>query len=259
MDSHLQNPHHRAITTLTIFVSFWLLTTLILFGGLSIRVVSPALFWISLVFLIFFALMLIIIWVSGRWQVHQAMEFLKSDRTLIRWTYSPKDWQALKEQTWQEENQDWKVQWGCLTFLLALAGLLTGGMLGIEEGIFQIGLNALLGLVVGALFGSLMGALVAGGNYWGARREYQNPHPGMVALGVNEIFANGNYFKGNEQNKYIQSAKIQPGKLAVLEIVLVFPPRPRREPEETWNILIPESSIDSVKAYLSTLTNRELK
>jgi hypothetical protein len=253
MVSHLRNPHHRALTTLSGIASFLLLGTLALWGFYEAGTVDLALLWISLIFLLFFTLLWIIIWALGRYQMYQAKAFLASNRPLVRWVYSAQEWQDLKERIWQDEKQDWKLQWGCLTVLLGLAGSITGGLLGIEDGLFQIMLRTLLGFFWGALGGGLIGALVAGGNYWGARTEYLNPEPGEVALGRQEIFANGNYFKGNGKNKYIQQGKILDGNPMILEFLLVFPPRPRREPEEIWTIPIPDSYIKKVDSTLSAL------
>jgi len=73
-----------------------------------------------------FGLILLIVWLKGLAQVRQIEAFLASDRPLIRWTYTPAEWQEIKEVKWQEEKGDWKVQWGCLTALFGLAGLLAG-------------------------------------------------------------------------------------------------------------------------------------
>jgi len=251
MELHIKNPHQRAIITLTGLVGFWLTGTLALWGLSSARIASSALVWISSIFLAFFTLLWGIIWLLSRLQMQRAKAFFSSNRPLVRWEYSTAEWQQLKENLWQEENQDWKLQWGCLTILLALAGSLTGGMLGIEDGILQIGLNVIFGFGVGALFGGLIGALVAGGNYWGARTAYRNPQPGQVALGPNEIFVNGDYFKGDGVNRSIQGAKIRSGNPTTLEFELLFPPRPRMPREETWSVPVPAKSLESVERVLS--------
>ena len=176
---------------------------------------------------------------------------------MVRWVYSPAEWQQIKEKAWQEASNDWKLQWGCLTILLALAGLLTGGMIGSDDGFLPAIGAALLGSGAGALSGGLIGGIVAAGNHWAARKTYRDPEPGQVALGPGEIFASDDYFRGNGVNGYIQGAKIHYGNPATLECQLVFPPRVRRDPEETWSIVIPAASLEAVEINLSAIINAE--
>jgi hypothetical protein len=49
-------------------------------------------------------------WLYGFWQVHKIKEFLTSGRPLVQWTYTPEEWQELKEANWQEEQGDWQLQ-----------------------------------------------------------------------------------------------------------------------------------------------------
>ena len=229
------------------------LSAVSLLAAIGLAVFTLPVAWIAWAFFGMFGLTWLIGWLLGERQRRRAINFLASQRPLVRWVYSSAEWQQIKDQARQETAGDWKIQWGCMTFLLALAGALTGGMLGLEEGILQIGLDALLGFGVGALFGGLIGGVVAGGNYWAAQMVYRDPEPGQVALGPDEIYVNGDYFKGDGINGYLQGAKIQRGNPATLEFQLVFPPRIRRDPEETWTLLLPASQIEAVQEILSKL------
>ncbi len=229
------------------------LTAVALLAGLILGWLRSPVAWIAWIFFIGLGLTGFIGWLLGVRQQHRSAAFLTSERSLVRWVYSASEWQQIKENAWQETGGDWKIQWGCLTILLGLAGSLTGGMLGIEDGILQIGLKALLGFGVGALFGGLIGGVVAGGNYWAARLAYRDPHAGEVALGPHEIYVNGDYFKGDGVNGYIQGAEIQRARWTTLEFQLMFPPRVRRDPEETWSILIPASLIEKIQEILPEL------
>jgi hypothetical protein len=253
MGTRLKNPHQRAILTLVGLVSFSLLTTLAILGFSSAGLANPALLWVSFIFFVVFGLIFIIVWLLGISQMRRARAFLASDRPLVSWTYSAVEWQQLKENLWQEEKGDWKVQWGCLTLLLALAGLLTGIMLGLGNDFLELIVNSLIGLVLGGLFGGAIGALVAGGNYWGARKTYQRSEPGQVAIGPNEIYASDDYFKGDGVISYIQEAKIQRGNPITLELQLVFPPRPRMPIEEQWTIPVPPQWVAQVEEILPIL------
>jgi predicted lipid-binding transport protein (Tim44 family) len=189
----------------------------------------------------------------GFFQIKRIKAFLESDRPLVRWTYSETEWKQYKEIIWQGEVGDWKVQFGCLTFLLALAGMLAGMMIGLDEGFLESLTTGLVGLLLGGLFGATIGALVAGGNFWGARQAYRQSEPGQVALGANEIYANGDYFKGNGESGYIREAKIHRGNPTTLEVQLVVPPRPRMPGEEQWSIMIPSKWIERVEEILPDL------
>ena len=252
MESSLPHPYQRALIPLTGLAGFALLASLAL-AIFKLR----GLFWISFVFFVVFGLLDLTVWLLGQLQVRRARAFLASDRPLVHWTYSAAEWQQWKESIWQEESADWKVQWGCLTILLALAGALTGGMLGIEEGILQLGLDAFLGFGLGALIGALIGGIVAGGNHWAARLAYQNPKPGQVALGPNEIYVNGDYFRGDGVHRYIRGATIRRGQPTTLELQLLFPPRPRRDPEEIWSFPVPTNFLEKVEKTLASICDSQ--
>lgn len=253
-----RNPHQRAMVTLGGLVGFSLLLTLAIWGLAQVGLANPALGWIGTTFFVIFALIWWSIWLLGWLQARRARAFLESSRPLVRWTYSAAEWQQLKEVVWQEERSDWKVQWGCLALLLALTGLLTGILIGLEEGLAEVIVNGGVGFLLGGLAGSVIGALVAGGNYLGARQAYLHPEPGQVALAQDEIYAHPDYFKGNGRSSYIQSAKIQPGNPATLELELVFPPRPRMPSQEQWIIPLPASWLTRVEEVLPELTRGRL-
>ncbi len=253
METRIRNPHQRAIVTLAVLTIFSLLSTLATWLLSSSGLSNSALTWISFMFLILFGMMWVIIWLMGKHQVRQIEAFLESDRPLVRWTYSSTEWQQYKEAVWQEESGDWKVQFGCLTILLALAGILTGFMIGFEDGVLEAAITGLMGLLLGGFFGATIGALVAGGNFWGARQAYRQSEPGQVALGLNEIYANGDYFKGDGESGYIRAAEIHRGNPTTLEVQLVVPPRPRMPGEEQWLILIPSQWVERVEEILPVL------
>ncbi len=253
MKSGLRNPYQRAIVTLAGLAGFSLLAMLAILGLSSAGLANPALTWVGFVFFVILSLMWIIIWLLGLRKVRRAKAFLESDRPLVRWTYSAAEWQQYKKAVWQDESGDWKIQWGCLTLLLALAGLLTGIMLGLDGDFHEVIVNGVIGLVLGGLAGGVIGALVAGGNYWGIRQAYLRSEPGQVALGVNEIYANDEYFKGNGESSYIREAKIHRGNPTTLEFQLVVPPRPRMPSEEQWLILVPSQWVERVEEILPVL------
>ena len=253
MKAHLRNPYQRAIVTLAGIVVFSLLATLAVWGLSGIAIAGPALVWMGTIFSLFISLILLIIWLLGLRQVRRARNFLQSDRPLVRWTYSQAEWDQLKESLWQEEKGDWKVQWGCLTVLLALTGLLTGVMLGWEDGFPEILISGSLGLVLGGLAGATLGMLVAGGNHLGARQSYQQGRPGQVALGKDEIYASDDYFKGDGRTSYFKDLTLLRGNPDILELLIVFPPRPRMPLEEDWRIPVPAKWVDQVEEILPRL------
>ena len=254
MQSGLRHPHRRALVPIAGLAGFSLLTTMAIWGLSLADLVNPALTWVGFVFFVFFALILSTIWLMGLIQVQRAKAFLESDRPLIRWTYSTAEWQQMRETIWQEEKGDWKVQFGCLTFLFALTGLLTGVLLGLDGYFINIATNGLIGLAFGSLAGSSIGILVAGGNYLGARQAYGRSEPGQVALGVNEIYANDAYFRGNGTSSYILEAEIHRGNPTTLKFQLLYPVRPRMPRQEEWIIPLPEQWVEKVGEILPLLT-----
>jgi len=203
-----------------------------------------------------FGLILLIVWLQGLAQVRQATAFLASDRPLIRWTYTPAEWQEIKEAKWQEEKGDWRVQWGCLTAILGLAGLLAGLFIAADdissslftlEAAIELATGALGGAAIGALAGGVIGAVVAGGNYLGARNDYRQPTPGHVALAPKEFYANDGYFTAN--GNAITRVELTRGKPTILTIV-TYTSRVRGPREEEWEIVVPRRLVDEVEAIV---------
>lgn len=255
MHTKTKNPYQRALITISGLMGFSVLISAFSLGLSAIKWISPAWTWASLIAAGIMVLLWGSIWILGAIQNWRAAAFLASERPLIRWTYTPGEWQQFKQQNWQEERADWKVQWGCLTGLLALSGLLAGVLIGLEQGALPALGNGLLGALIGGLAGFVIGALVAGGNYWGAWQAYRDMDPGQVALGVGEIYANGAYFKAARGKRFIRKAQIRPGRPAVLEFELVFPPRPRMPLEEQWLIPVPARSMEQLEADLPAIAS----
>ena len=181
-------------------------------------------------------------------------DFLHSDRPIVRWTYSTAEWQELRATAWREEKDDWKAQLGCLTALISLAGLLTGGLIGIEQGLGGLVDYGLVGAAAGGLAGGLIAGVVAAGNHLAARLDYDQSEPGQVALAPDEIYANGEYFKGNGRTSGVLEAQLPPGRPALLQItVRVVPWRADISSEENWQIAVPDRMLDQVTANLREL------
>jgi hypothetical protein len=249
----LQNPYRSALITIGGLVGLAALATILSLGLFSVRIINLVFGWISLVFLAIFGLMWLAIWLLGVLQIRRAVTFLASDRLLVRWTYSTAEWQQLKESLWREEKSDWKIQWSCLTVLLGSAGLLTGVMLGLEGDFLNVVINGMVGFMLGGLAGALIGAFVAGGNFLGARQFYQRSEPGEVALGIDEIYASGDYFRGDGVSGFIRRVTLHRNRTTTLEFQLVVPPRPRMPREEQWIILVPEQFVEKVEEILPRL------
>jgi len=253
MQTPIKHPYQRGIITLAWLSAFALLATLAAWALSWFSRAAIALVWISACLLAFFVLSLLIAWVMDARQVRQAQDFLTGQRVLLRWTYSPAEWRMLREAVWQEEKGDWKIQLGCLTLLFALAGLLTGVMIGLEEGWLEALTHGVLGAIAGGLAGGAVGVVVAGGNYRGARQAYADPIPGVVALGVDEVYSDGEYFRGNGRSSYIQAAGLSRQEWTLLELLIIVPPRPRMPSEQHWEIPVPTRYIEQVQEILPRL------
>jgi hypothetical protein len=258
MNAPIRNPYWRGMIPMAGLSILFLAITLAMYGLVWIDLAEPWIGLMGLIFTLFFSLIFVIVWLLGRIQVRRIKFFLTSDRPLVRWTYSSAEWEQIKDTLWQEERSDWKIQLGCMAALLSLAGLLTGLLLGAEDGFIQALGSGIIGLLVGSLAGGAIGAVVAGSNYWSSRQAHSWSEPGQIALGLNEIYANDNYFRGNGNSSYIQEVKIHPGNPTTLEIQLVFPPRPRMPSEEQWLILVPSQWVERVEEILPIIKNVKL-
>lgn len=113
MKFRLKHPYQPALLNFASLTSMAFVVTLITWGLSIAAIVEIPIVWISLIFLMFFSLMLLIIWLLGVNQMRRARAFLDSERVIVRWIYPASEWQRLKETRWREEKEDWKVQLGC--------------------------------------------------------------------------------------------------------------------------------------------------
>jgi hypothetical protein len=200
-----------------------------------------------------FLLSMLISWIGGMVKVRRIRDFLASDRPLVRWTYTPPEWRAIREAEWQEEKSDWQIQLGCLSALLGLAGLLAGALIGLDEGLLEAVAGGLLGGILGAAVGGAIGGAIAGSNYLAGRWEYAQHQPGQVALAQDEIYANGDYFRGNGRSSAVQHAEMLPGSPPTLRIEILAPPRPRMSREQEWQVPVPARLRDDVERIAGQL------
>ncbi len=177
-------------------------------------------------------------------------DFLRH-RALVQWSYSEEEWKIMRETLWQEEKGDWRVQLGCLTFLFALVGLLTGGMIGADEGIPEALAGAVIGLLAGLIPGAVIGAVVSRVNHLIRRRNYADPLPAHVALGVQEVLFNDEYFRAGGRIRYIQKAELSGGEL----ILSLWWPQIRTDPEKEWRIPVPEYMRQETEAILDKIVS----
>jgi len=227
-----------------------LLGTLVALGVTAVGLTSYFFVVITVGFFALFGVITLIVWVWGRTQMRRANEFLASDRPLVRWKYSTLEWERLKETVWAEEGGDWKVQLGCLTVLFAITGLLTGLLIGSDEGFGQALLGGVIGLVSGGGIGGVIGAVVAGSNHLMLRKAYGQTEPGEVALGRDEVYALGNYFKGNGDSSYVRRVTLHHDAPVRLHVEIQLPPRVRGPVEEAWMLPVPPQMIGAVEEVL---------
>ena len=149
------------------------------------------------------------------------------------------EWHEMRAASWREAQSDWKVQFGCLTALFGLVGLLVGVGLALDDlPSYHVGLEDVLEVVAGVvpwtsgglLAGALLGVVVAGGNYLAARAAVQQRTPGEVALAREEFFVNGQYFSGalgSPSSRASTSRRTTETGQSVLTIVTQHPWRTR--------------------------------
>lgn len=244
----LRNPYWPAL-----YVGWGLIgLTLMLVLGVSAMVLAGA--WSSAVLLaasipwMLFSLMQVIIWLLGVWKLGRIRAFLESSRPEVRWVYTPAEWRALQAEHWEDSQGDWKIQLGCMTLLLGIAGALTGFFIGVEEGAVESLAGALAGAVAGAGVGSIIGGVVAGANHLVTRLKQQDL-PAEVALAPNEFFYDDDYFKANGITHRLEGVELQPGDPAIL-IIETWSQRVRGPGETTWTISVPARRLPQVRALL---------
>ncbi len=247
------DPYRRGLIAPLWLTVLALFGTLVAVGTTVIGLTDAFFLLIAVFFLALFGGITLIVWIWGRAQMRRAAEFLASDRPLVRWKYSTLEWERLKEAVWEEEGGDWKVQLGCLTVLFAITGALTGLLIGANEGVGQAILSGVLGILGGGAIGGVIGAVVAGSQHLAMRRAYLHSEPGEVALGRDEVYALGNYFKGNGTSSYVRRVTLHHDTTSSsvwLRIEIQLPPRPRGASEETWMLPVPPHKIEAVEAVL---------
>jgi len=244
------DPYRRGLTAPLWLTLLALLATLAAWGLSAAGLIGSVFPILGVSFFALFGILTLAVWVWGHTQMHRAAAFLASDRPLVRWTYSPSEWERIKETAWTEEGGDWKIQLGCLTVLFAITGLITGILIGADEGVGEAIVGGVLGLVGGGVFGAIIGAAVAGGNHLGALRTRKQAQPGEVALGRDEVYALGNYFKGNGKSSYVRRVTLHRDAPTRLHVEIQLPARVRGPVEEAWMLPVPPQMIEAVEEVL---------
>lgn len=248
------DPYRRGLLAPLGLTLLALLATLATGGLFALGLLNGVFFAIAVSFLLLFGVMALSVWLWGSAQQRRAAAFLASDRPLVRWTYTPREWERLQAAAWEEEGGDWKVQLGCLTVLLAITGALTGLLIGLDEGLLPALVGSGLGLAAGGLLGGVIGMVVAGGNHLGARLAQAQTTPGIVALAPNEVYALGNYFRGDGRSSYVRRVTLYRDAPLRLHLEIQLPPRVRGPVEEAWMLPVPAPMLETVEASLPQLT-----
>ena len=262
-ESRIPNPYREGFPALLGLVALTLILAVV--GGIMValgRWDAGLMVPVSIP-LALFGLLLLIVWLLGETQRRRAAAFLASDRPLVRWTYTPQEWQEITDEKWEEVKGDWKLTEGCLTGLFGLVGLLVGLMITADdisshqpflETAIELISGGFIGTALGALAGALIGLPVAGGNYLSARQLYRRSLPGKVAVASTEFYVNGHYFTANGPT--IQGVDFQPGTPATLTISTYYW-RFRRPPEEEWVIVVPRRMMEQVQEVIPQIVVSE--
>ncbi|EFO82114.1 hypothetical protein OSCT_0037 [Oscillochloris trichoides DG-6] len=135
----------------------------------------------------------IIFWFAGRSNARHGAEFLGSNRPLVRWVYTPEEWQQVRSYFYEQMQRN-QPPMGCLPAMFGAIGLLTGFFIGLEEGFPEGLVPMLIALAVGAGFGGLMIIPVKIINHHAAQNIMRASTPATVALGSHELFYERAYF-----------------------------------------------------------------
>ncbi|MBN2048632.1 MAG: hypothetical protein JW750_12375 [Anaerolineaceae bacterium] len=253
MKFHRRNPYRFSALPLANLAAFLLIGTAITFllsrrGWIAmfVPVMGAVLAGVLL-------LALLVVLALGAAHSRRAEQFFESGRPLLRWELSAEEHQPLKDSALAQSRGMWKLQLGCLTVLLAISGFLTGLMLGMDENFGQAVLSSLLGLLAGGAAGALIGGLVGFGNQLAARLTARASAPYQAALAPDEVYVDGQYFRGNGGERRVESARMDEEDEGVLLLTLRFPNRVRMGNEEIWRVIVPPRARDEVKALLPRL------
>ncbi len=198
----------------------------------------------------------------GQHQVRQIRNFLGSERPQVRWIYTMEEWAALRETRWQEAQEDRLLPVGCLTFLLAVAGLLVGGALGASnasfrafdwETLLEIGVGGILGALAGGSVGGLIGSVVTLGNWQAARQSYHQTEPGEVALSGREIYALGRYVKMDGDSTKLKQVEWERGHPTRL-LITISTWLPRND-ELILDIVVPDRVMAQVEDVVQRMVS----
>lgn len=248
MDDPLPHPYERGMI---VIAGLTLLSLIPVLTGVGLIVTGnqgagTGLIFIGGLLTFIFGLSLGLAWRSGRRQVAQIGEFLASDRVAIRWTYDDALWAVVQDRRWAGQQGDHTMQIGCLAALFAIVGLLTGGLVRADQGLGPLLLGALVGAAAGALIGVVVGGTIAGTDRLAtalARRRA----PETVALGRDEVYANGQYFRGDGGATSVRATRIESDGTTVLAVDIEIPARPGTSETETWEIIVPPAVVSDLK------------
>jgi len=260
----IKAPYSAALTTVK---GLMILPLLLIAGGAGLQM-AGIFSWNMVAYImggIAFGILFLtwIILIIRRSVIASRMEnFLSSSRVLVQWSYSPEQWKQMRESVRQEAKGDWRIQMGCLTVLFGIVGLLTGVMIGADEGFTEAVIGGLIGLLAGLAPGAVIGTVVSRINIIISRGSYADNIPAHVALGHQEILFNDEYFRGNSISRYIQNAQFGKGEQASELIISIWWPQPRTDPEKEWTIPVPDymrEEVESVLNRISEPVNRDLR
>jgi hypothetical protein len=251
------DPHRRGLIAPLWLTILALLGTFVAWGTSALGMTDAFLLVIAVFFLALFGGITLIVWLWSRAQIQRAAAFLAGDRPLVRWTYSRQEWERLMGAGLAEEGGDWKVQFGCLTVLFGIAGALTGVLIGANESLGRAILGGVLGALGGGAAGGVIGAVVAGSQHLAMLRAYARSTPGEVALGRDEVYAFGNYFKGNGSTSYVRRVTLHNDAPVRLHIEIQLPPRARGPVEAAWMLPVPPQISEMVEEVLPIIAPQQ--
>jgi hypothetical protein len=255
-DWSLAHPFAEGLIQWFVLWIFVALATAIAWGLSHIGVFASqdgdALVFFGLLALGVYGFMLVLMWGLGMvklWQIH---DFLRSDRPLIRWRYTPTEWQNIQAERLCESFPGIALPLGCMTTIFGVVGLAVGGMVGIEDGVNEAVVGAFIGVGIGASIGVVLGSSIALGSHLSKQWVYRYDRSDGVVLGTQEILSGRSYFKGNGRTRYLIHVDIQKDNL----VIDMENPKIRGESEETWYIPIPHRLTKHVTTMLPKIKTK---
>jgi hypothetical protein len=156
-------------------------------------------------------------WYGGSANARQGAAFLGSDRTLVRWVYTPEEWRQVCSYFYEQATSN-PVPWGCMPALFGVVGMLIGLLIGADDGLASALGGAVIGAAIGGAFGGALVLPVRLLNRNAAEGVLHAEIPATVAIGTHELFYKRVYLNAHSVSVSLRGVRLVQGTPPHLKI-----------------------------------------